>query len=448
MSLPVVLAQLTVIGFALADQPGSGSAPAGTKAPQAPPAPEVVDWQTPESRLLGGWSQLTSRSQFVKAGEAYFSPDGRRIIFQAVPVPPAGVEPDQHYSMYVADLVRDDQAPAPVLSNIRRVSPKGSANTCGWFHPKNPNLVLFGCTIEEPKAPNKPGFQVGTNKYVWSFPENMKIVTLDLSTLKPGTEPSPTPLFERPGYCAEGSWDPTGRFVLYANVDPAKQTGEKPDADIFVYDTVTKAQTPLVVAPGYDGGPFFAPGGKRIIYRSDRAGTDLLQVYASDLRYEKSPDGTQVPTGIEREHQLTGNEHVNWGPFWNPSGEFLIYATSEMGHKNYEVFALRVDEAALSVAASAASDRTGPVVTGAPGFTPGKTTPAPSVAIPDLARARVTFAPGADVLPVFSADGKWMMWTAQRGDVVAGETKPSSQLWIARWLGTDPFAAPSPAPQR
>lgn len=429
---------MLVLLAGLALQPQSNSAPGASQAP----AP--IDWRKEEAPLLDLWSQLTFRRDFVKAGEAYFSPDGRRIIFQAVPVPEAGKEPDQHYSMYVADLTRDAEGGPVGIGDPKRISPKGSANTCGWFHPKNPNLVLFGCTVEAPLAPNKPGFQVGTNKYVWSFPENMKIVTLDLTSLKEGQEPRPTVLFERPGYCAEGSWDPTGRFVLYANVDPAKQTGEKPDADIYIFDTVTKTHAPIVVAPGYDGGPFFAPGGKRICYRSDRAGNDLLQLYCADLRFELGSHGVQVPTGIEREYQLTSNEHVNWGPFWNPSGEFLVYATSEMGHRNYEVFAIRVDEAALNAAASAASDRVGSVTTGAPGFEAGKLVQAPSVAIPNLAKARITNALGADVLPVFSPDGKWMMWTAQRGDLVAGETKPSSQLWIARWRGSDPFA-PVPA---
>lgn len=412
------------------------------------PQPAPSDWRVEEAKLLDQWLELTSRREFVKAGEAYFSPDGNRIIFQAVPIPESGKEPDQSYSMYVADLSRNAAGVPTAVANIRRISPKGSANTCGWFHPKHPNVVLFGCTIEPPLAPNKPGFQVGTNKYVWSFPENMKIVTLDLDSLKAGEEPKPVVLFERPGYCAEASWDPTGRFVLYANVDPAKQKGEKPDADIFVFDTVSKSHTPLVVAPGYDGGPFFAPGGKRICYRSDRAGNDLLQLYAADLRYETGADGVPAPTGIEREFQLTSNEHVNWGPFWHPSGEFLVYATSEMGHRNYEVFAIRVDDSALEAAASAASNLASGVTTGAPGFETGKLVPAPSVAIPNLSRARVTHASGADVLPVFSPDGKWMMWTAQRGEMIEGEAKPSSQLWIARWRGIDPFAANPANPQK
>jgi hypothetical protein len=52
-------------------------------------------------------------------------------------------------------------------------------------------------------------------------------------------------------------------------------------------------------------------------------------------------------------------------------------------------------------------------------------------------KLRVTHAEGADVLPAFSADGKWMMWTSQRGPKAAGEERASSQLWIARWHGRD-----------
>ena len=49
--------------------------------------------------------QLTSAKQFVKAGESYISPDGSMVVFQAVPVPPEGEEPDSHYGMYLGDLM-------------------------------------------------------------------------------------------------------------------------------------------------------------------------------------------------------------------------------------------------------------------------------------------------------------------------------------------------------
>jgi len=41
---------------------------------------------------------------------------------------------------------------------------------------------------------------------------------------------------------------------------------------------------------------------------------------------------------------------------------------------------------------------------------------------------QITFSDRADVLPVFSPDGKKLMWTSTRNE------EKTSQLWIADWL--------------
>jgi Tol biopolymer transport system component len=241
------------------------------------------------------------------------------------------------------------------------------------------------------------------------------------------------PVFSRPNYDAECSFSADGRFILYAHVedrpaDLAPDAPYKPDANIYIYDTRSGRHIPIVVAKGYDGGPFFSPDGTQICYRSDRKGNDLLQIFAADLAF----DGEGVPTGILREYQLTDNEHVNWCPFYHPSGAFLVYASSEAGHDNYEVFAIELNRQKLKAAADAAP--AGPA----------------TIKVSGLRTARVTHAPGADVLPAFSSDGKTMIWTCQRGKALASEAKPSSQLWMARVSGT-PFDAkhfdPTEAPQ-
>ena len=91
---------------------------------------------------------------------------------------------------------------------------------------------------------------------------------------------------------------------------------------------------------------------------------------------------------------------MNWAPFWDPTGRFLLYTTSEVAHFNYEVFAI-------------------PVFDG------------DGVPIPRPTPVRVTNAAGFDGLPVFSPDRRTMMWTAQRGPLAEGEASASSQLWIA-----------------
>jgi len=45
-----------------------------------------------------------------------------------------------------------------------------------------------------------------------------------------------------------------------------------------------------------------------------------------------------------------------------------------------------------------------------------------------LKKVRLTYAPAADVLPVFSSDGKRIMWTSTRGK------GPGGQLYIADFV--------------
>lgn len=403
--------------------------------PAAPAIPEP-DWHVAEAPLLAHHIQLTSRDEFVKAGEAYFSPDGEWIIFQAIAVPKAGEEPEPFYSMYVGKIeTRDGHAAG--LSGIRRVSPPGSANTCGWFHPTRKSQVIFGSTLVHPTDEMSSGFQVGSRRYVWQFPSKMDVVAAEpfasagsdtarsLAHAPAGATGLRT-LISRPNYDAECSYSSDGRYILYGHVedrpkDLAPDAPFRPDANIYIRDTTTGKDIPIVTAPGYDGGPFFSPDGKRICYRSDRKGDDLLQLYFADLAFDK--DG--VPTGIAHEYQLTDNGAVNWAPFWHPGGKFLVYASSEIGHQNYEVFAVELDPAKLAAAAKDAPPRA-------------------TVNATNARRARITNAAGADVLPTFSNDGTLFMWTCQRGPMAEGERKPSSQIWISEWNG-EPVFEDSPA---
>lgn len=391
------------------------------------PKPAPLDWAKLETPFLSEHTQVTSRSQFMKAGESYFSADGKWVIFQAISVPAEGAEPDPFYAMYVAPCTLDG---TPSLGAPVRVSPPNSANTCGWIHPSHPEVVLLGSTLVRPADDQKSGFQVGTGRYRWMFPAEMDVcsrivpeIAAARGVAAPSAEASTlTPVFSLPNYDAECSYSPDGRYILYAHVedkpkDLAPDAPYKPDANIYIYDTRTKSRTMLVGAKGYDGGPFFSPDGKKICYRSDRRGDDLLQIFVADLAF----NGAGEPTGISHEYQITDNEHVNWCPFFHPSGKFMVYASSQAGHDNYEVFAVEMNEHVLADAAKAAG-------------------PHETVKVSGLRIARVTHATGADVLPAFTSDGKYMIWTSQRGAAVAGEVKPSSQLWIARVHGS-PFDA-------
>ncbi|HEX2838952.1 MAG TPA: hypothetical protein VHN77_12595 [Phycisphaerales bacterium] len=385
-----------------------------TPATPAEPAARVnaPDWTKPESACLQDPVQLTFSTEFAKAGESYIDYDNSRVIFQAVLAPQSGQDADPFYAMYVAPLTFAAGS-APALGTSVRISPTGSSNTCGWFDPLHRDRILLGSTVTAPAEHQKAGFQVGTRRYVWMFPAEMEVCTVSATG-----GATPVPLFTRGNYDAECSFDASGRFVLYTHVEDAAAAKEgepapRPDGNIYIYDTLTQQHHPIVIAPGYDGGPFFSPDGRSICYRSDRQGNDLLQVYVADLKFENDASG-QLKISMDREWALTNNEHVNWAPYWHPSGTYLVYGSSEAGHDNYELFAIETDMDKL------------------------RGDPAKKVAGADpstMRRVRITHAPGADILPAFSSDGKYLIWTSQRAGKAAGEQRPASQLWIARWRG-------------
>ena len=136
----------------------------GRPAPTAPPAEPPLDVAA-ETANLREIRQLTYPERFTKAGEAYFSPDMTKLVFQAIEVPAEGEVAEDFYAMFVADLERDGDGRVARLSNIRRLSPAGSANTCGWFHPIDPNRILFGSTLVPPTESAPPGYQRGSGRY-------------------------------------------------------------------------------------------------------------------------------------------------------------------------------------------------------------------------------------------------------------------------------------------
>jgi Tol biopolymer transport system component len=296
-----------ILATALSGQhPGVGTSPSPSLSPE-----EVARL---EARHLTNVRQVSFG--LARAGEGYFSPDGRSIIFQAVPHGSPSIfhhpKPDEDgYQIFLAAL--HEEAPA------RMVSTGIGRCTCPFFHPDGKS-ILFASTHLSPSTeaspPRGPAYS-RTARYRWEFPESMDIFTADLHGR------NLVRLTDAPGYDAEASYSPDGSQIVFTSFRDG-------DAEIYIMDSDGRNPRRITHVKGYDGGPFFSPDGKRIIYRSDRKGNDLLQIYVNN-------------TSGTAERGLTQNDFVNWGPYWHPDGHHIIYATSKHGHTNYELYLTDVD---------------------------------------------------------------------------------------------------------
>ncbi len=327
-----------------------------------------------ENAILTDVIQLTNG--FDKAGEAYFSPDMKWIVFQAFP------KGASHYQQYVAPLLWEGDRIVGT-GKPTRISGEPSHNTCGYFSPDG-NSLIFGSTFgkEDPDM-KEGGYQREGRDYRWAFPKGMEIYRAD--NWKADVEAAGgkdinlarKALTNNDAYDAEDAFSPDGKSICFCSL----RSG---DGDIYVMRSDGTHVVQITNKPGYDGGPFFSPDGKHLCYRSDRNKNNLLQVFVADLAFDN--DGNI--TGVAAEHQLTNDANVNWCPSWHPDGQHLIYSTSKHGHANYELYAIRKD---------------------------------------GTHDTRITWSTGPDVLPVFSPDGKWMMWSSRRSK------DNSTQVVVARF---------------
>src|SRR5260370_20458550 len=102
-------------------------------------ADPAADWEKQEAVHLKNIRQVTK--DFVRAGEGYFSPDGKTIIFQAEEKD-AG---NPFYQIFTMELE---------TGKFHRVSPGAGKTTCSFFRPDG-KKVIFACSHLDPDPKKK-----------------------------------------------------------------------------------------------------------------------------------------------------------------------------------------------------------------------------------------------------------------------------------------------------
>jgi Tol biopolymer transport system component len=353
---------------------------AATLASAQSPAP------TPERDFLSRVRRLTVEGR--RAGEGYWSPDGRRLVFQSEREPG-----NPFYQIYTVDLTTGDTF---------RISPGLGKTTCAFFRPGS-DQILFASTHHDPTSKRQQDDELAfrasgkERRYAWDYDPEMEIYAISEKTKEIDR------LTTTRGYDAEASYSPDGRWIVFSSMRDAynrtlsgaeqKQLGLDPSyfGEIYIMAADGSGQKRLTNVPGYDGGPFFSPDGKRIVWRRfDEQGL-IADVWTMNL------DGTNAK-------QVTQFKSMSWAPYIHPSGEYLLFASNKLGFENFEVFMVDVE---------------------------GRKEP-----------VRVTYSDGFDGLPVPSPDGRQLAWTSSRGGGREG------QIFLAQWNHEAARKAMADAPLR
>jgi Tol biopolymer transport system component len=326
----------------------------------------------PFEKTFEGEKHLADVRQLTFGGEnaeAYFSPDGKKLIYQSTPKR-GGCDQE-----YIVDLASGE---------TKMVSSGKGRTTCGYFsYPAGDRIIYASTEAADASCPPPPDRSRG---YIWGvYPAyDIYIANADGSNKKR--------LTTTPGYDAEGVWCPKGGKILFTSVRDG-------DLDLYTMDENGNNVKRLTNTPGYDGGAFFNADCTEIVWRASRFPNPKdLEDYQSLLKdgfvrpskmelYVANADGTDAK-------QITHNGAANFCPFFTPDGKRIIYSSNVLDPRGreFDIFIINKD---------------------------GSGQP-----------ERITTAPAFDGFPMFSPDGKWLVFASNREAPESSETDLFIARWV------------------
>lgn len=332
-------------------------------------------------RHLANIRQLTVGRQNA---EAYFSFDGNKLIFQSTndwskDSKVTTRRPSDNglgcYQMYVMDLESD---------TVRLVSTGKGATTCGYFFPGD-RRVLYSSThaagSECPPKPKRDG------AYRWALDDyDIYSVRLDGEQMQR--------LTSSPGYDAEATISPDGKTVVWTSVKDG-------DLDLYTMNLDGTNVRRLTDDVGYDGGAFFSPDSTRVVYRAAHPSDPAEVAKYQDLLAQRLVEPGQLEIFVinadgSHKQQVTSNGASNFSPYFHPDGKRIIFSSNletrgEGGRPSFHLYLVRDDGTGVE---------------------------------------RLTTEGHFNSFPMFSPDGKRLVWVSDRHATTPGEFN----VFLADWV--------------
>jgi len=299
--------------------------------------------------------------------ESYLSFDEKKLIFQRAV---GDIECDQ---IFIMNLNGSDK---------KMVSTGNGRTTCSYFLPGDQKIIYSSTHLADADCPPPPDF---SNGYVWKLYESFDIFSANAD----GSDVERLTFTD--GYDAEATVSPKGDKIVFTSLRDG-------DPEIYVMDLDGKNQTRLTFEKGYDGGPFFSQDGSKIVFRASRPKTEKELADYNDL----VENGLVRPSALEiyvmdadgnNMKRITNFGKASFGPFFHPIMEKIIFSSnvnSETG-RNFDVYTINIDGTNLE---------------------------------------QITFNESFDGFPIFTRDGKHLIFASNRFNKKKGDTN----IFIADWI--------------
>ena len=318
----------------------------------------------PDEKHLRNIKQLTFGGENA---EAYFSADGKQLIFQATR---EGHGCDQIYTMNVDG------------SNVKMISNGKGRTTCSYFYPGNKRVLYSSTHLGDKQCPAPPDRSRG---YVWAVYPTYDV----FSANSDGSNPKQ--LTNTPGYDAETTITLDGKKLVFTSMRDG-------DLDIYTMDADGKNVRRLTSELGYDGGPFWSYDGKQIVYRAHHPKTDEQKADYTSLLKQNLIRPTVLEIFVmnadgSNKRQVTSNGKANFGPYFFPDGKRIIFSSNldDARGRNFDLYRINVDGTGLE---------------------------------------RITFNETFDGFPMFSPDGKKLVFASNRNAAKQGDTNIFIADWV------------------
>ena len=265
---------------------------------------------------------LSNVKQLTNGGEnaeAYWSPDGKRLIFQSTR---GDLKCDQEFIMNADG------------SDQHMVSTGKGRTTCGYFLPDGKHIIYASTHLAGDACPPSADRSKG---YVWAvYPSyDVFLAKDDGSDLKR--------LTDAPGYDAEGTVNWKKKEIIYTSLASG-------DLDLWTMKLDGSGKKQLTKSYGYDGGPVLSRDGKKIVWRANHPSTpETKQRYANLLKdnltspmkmelFVSDADGKTVK-------QITDFGCASFAPTFTPDGKQILFSSNKLNcdGRKFELFLINVD---------------------------------------------------------------------------------------------------------